>query len=186
MQIFPSDYINNMLKGKNIYLRPILETDATDEYVNWMNDKAVNQFLESRFVLATIQNVKKFIVDTNANASNYFFAMCLNSSNKHIGNIKLGPINHHHKRGDIGLMIGDKSCWGKGYGTEAIGLISNFGLNELKLNKVTAGCYSNNKGSEKSFLKNGFVVEGVFKNHFMDANGVWVDLISLSKFGSEG
>lgn len=184
MPIFPLDYINSMLKGKDIYLRPLSETDATEEYVNWMNDKSVNQYLESRFVLATIQNVKKFIIDTNSNSLNYFFAICLNSNNKHIGNIKLGPINHHHKRGDIGLMIGDKASWGKGYGTQAIGLISDFGLNQLQLNKVTAGCYSNNKASEHSFLKNKFIIEGNFKNHFMDANGDWVDLISLSKFNA--
>ncbi|MCA6436351.1 MAG: GNAT family N-acetyltransferase [Bacteroidetes bacterium] len=170
-----------MLVGKDIYLRPIVEGDATQEYVDWLNDKAINQYLESRFVLATIQNVKKFIADTNSNSANYFFAICLNSNKKHIGNIKLGPINNYHKRGDIGLMIGDKERWGKGYATQAIGLVADFGLNELQLNKVTAGCYSNNKASEQSFLKNGFIIEGRFKNHFIDANGVWVDLISLSK-----
>jgi RimJ/RimL family protein N-acetyltransferase len=173
-----------MLKGESIYLRPITESDATDEYVNWMNDKSVNQYLESRFVLATEENVKNFIVSTNSNKLNYFFAICLNSNDKHIGNIKLGPINHHHKRGDIGLLIGDKNQWGKGYGTQAIHLISHFALNHLMLNKVTAGCYSNNKGSEKSFLKNGFIIEGIFKNHFLDSNQNWVDLISLSKLNA--
>jgi ribosomal-protein-alanine N-acetyltransferase len=173
-----------ILKGKDIFLRPITENDVTEEYVSWLNDKDVNQFLESRFVLASIQNVKKFIIETNLNSLNYFFAICLNETDKHIGNIKLGPINHHHKRGDIGLMIGDKNNWGKGFATQAIGLISEFGLNHLKLNKITAGCYSNNKGSEKSFLKNGFIIEGNFKNHFLDANSVWVDLISLSKLNN--
>jgi len=173
-----------ILKGKDIFLRQITENDATEEYVAWLNDKEVNQFLESRFILASVCNVKKFIVETNINELNYFFAICLNSNNKHIGNIKLGPINHHHKRGDIGLMIGDKNQWGKGYATQAIELISEYALDFLKLNKVTAGCYSNNKGSEKSFLKNNFVIEGIFKKHFIDAKGLWVDLISLSKLNN--
>ena len=56
-----------ILKGKDIFLRPITENDATEEYVAWLNDKEVNQFLESRFILASVCNVKKFIVETNNN-----------------------------------------------------------------------------------------------------------------------
>jgi ribosomal-protein-alanine N-acetyltransferase len=170
------------LVGKKIYLRPITIGDASIEYVNWLNDKEVNQYLESRFVLATIENVRKFIESVLVSNNNYFFAIIDVETDKHIGNIKLGPINTFHKRGDIGILIGDKNYWGKGIGTEAIFLISEFAFNNLNLDKVMAGCYANNIGSYKSFFKCGFVEEGLFKNHCISATGEVVDVYMLAKF----
>ena len=173
-----------ILKGKEYFLRPITIEDATDRYVNWLNDKEINQYLESRFVLATKENVKKFIEQTIGSGNNYFFAICENDSAQHIGNIKLGPINNHHKRADIGILIGEKSFWGKGAGSEAISLITRYAFDVLGLRKVNAGCYSNNLGSEKAFLKCGFVREGLFKNHCISEGGLVVDAICLGKLNS--
>lgn len=170
------------LKGKKIYLRPITLEDANEEYVHWLNDKEVNQYLESRFVLATVENVKKFIEGILKSENNYFFAIVDIESNKHIGNIKLGSVNTYHKRADIGILIGDKNYWGKGIGTEAITLISDFAFNHLYLDKVMAGCYANNLGSYKAFLKCDFVEEGLFKHHCVSATGDVVDVYMLAKF----
>ena len=60
----------------------------------------------------------------------------------------------------MGLLIGDKSYWGKGYATEAIGLVSSYAFETLNLFKVTAGCYEGNVGSLKAFLKDDFKEEG--------------------------
>jgi ribosomal-protein-alanine N-acetyltransferase len=173
-----------MLPGKKIYLRPITLADATQEYVDWLNDKEVNQYLESRFVLATIENVKKFIESVSKSENNYFFAIVDNESHTHVGNIKIGPVNTFHKRGDIGILVGNKNFWGKGVATEAISLISDFAFNNLNLDKVMAGCYSNNIGSYKAFIKCGFVEEGLFKHHCISATGEVVDVHMLAKFKS--
>lgn len=158
--------------------------DATEAYVNWLNDKEVNQYLESRFVLATVENVKKFIESVIVSTNNYFFAIVDRESDKHIGNIKLGPVNTFHKRADIGILIGDKNYWGRGVATEAIALISAFAFNQLNLDKVMAGCYANNVGSYKAFIKCGFVEEGLFKQHCISATGDVVDVHMLAKFRS--
>ena len=171
-----------MLRSKDILIRPISENDITEDYLNWLNDKEVNKFLESRFSIINIDNLFKYVHQIMSNVDVYFFAICLKESGKHIGNIKLGPINNFHNRAEIGLMIGDKNCWGKGYGKQAIKLITQFAFDSLKLNKVTAGCYSTNVASKKSFLTNDFEIEGTYKNHFLGHDGVWVDLISFSKF----
>jgi ribosomal-protein-alanine N-acetyltransferase len=171
-----------MLIGKKICLRPITIEDANDIYVSWLNDKEVNQFLESRFVFATKENVKNFIETTISSDSNVFFAICEMQNNRHIGNIKLGPINKYHKRADIGILIGEKSCWGKGYGAEAIKLITEYAFDILGLKKVNAGCYSNNFGSEKAFQNAGFQREGLFRSHFLSVSGEWVDLIYFAMY----
>ena len=50
----------------------------------------------------------------------FFLPFAIKTTDKHIGNIKLGPINWIHRYGDISLLIGDKDYWGKGIATEAI------------------------------------------------------------------
>ncbi|MBU0671655.1 MAG: GNAT family N-acetyltransferase [Candidatus Margulisbacteria bacterium] len=167
------------LKGKNIYLRPLTEADATETYVSWMNDPQVNQYLESRFKKFTIGDIRSYITEINKDLNNVFFAMISIDGDKHIGNIKLGPINQYHRIGDIGLIIGDKTCWGKGYATEAIGLLKDYAFNKLNLHKLTAGCYADNIGSAKAFLKVGFVEEARLASHFRRNDDKYVDKICL-------
>lgn len=156
--------------------------DATQEYVDWLNDKEVNQYLESRFVLATRENVEKFIQHTLLSPDTYFFAIIDTATQLHVGNIKIGPVNTYHKRADIGILIGDKNFWGKGIATEAIALIAEFAFNQLNLDKVMAGCYSNNIGSYKAFIKCNFIEEGLFKHHCVSVTGEVVDVHMLAKF----
>ena len=44
-----------IIKGKHIFLRRLTEEDVSDDYVNWMNDPEINQYLESRFNKQTIE-----------------------------------------------------------------------------------------------------------------------------------
>lgn len=127
-----------VLYGERIYLRRLTEDDASEAYVRWMNDPDINQYLESKYYMHTIESTKAFIRSVT-NDSNYQFGIFLKDTDKHIGNIKVGGINHHHNYADIGFLIGDKSYWGKGIATEAIGLATEFGFNALKLNKICGG-----------------------------------------------
>lgn len=163
-----------------ITLRPIRISDVTKEYVKWLNSKKINQYLESRFVHHTSNNVKKFIENTLTDKNVYFFAIICKEDGKHIGNIKLGPINIIHKIGEIGILIGNQNSWGQGYATEAIDLLSYFAQNKLKLHKIIAHSYENNIGSVKAFLKAGFVKEGIRKKHLRFKNN-YVSLILLGK-----
>jgi [ribosomal protein S5]-alanine N-acetyltransferase len=111
-------------------------------------------------------------------------AIILNDEDRHIGNIKIGPINQIHRFADIGLLIGERDCWGKGYATEALRLVTNYAFKTLNLHKLTAGCYDGNKGSEKAFIKAGFVVEGIRKKHCY-CYGVYVGSIIFGLLNDE-
>ncbi len=174
-----SDFI--VLKSGPLILREININDVTKKYVNWLNDPDVNQHLESRFVLQNDSTVKNFVEDCNKSKTVFLFGIFIEKNNKHIGNIKLGPINKYHNHAEIGLMIGDKSEWGKGYGSRAIFEVTNFAFNQLKISKVNAGCYESNTGSKKSFNKVGYKVEGVLKEHVV-FNGHREDVLRFGCF----
>ena len=101
-----------VLYGERIYLRRLKEEDATDDYVRWMNDPMVNQYLESRFYEQTIESTKAFIRSVT-NDNNYQFGIFLKENDKHIGNIKIGSINHYHRYADIGFFDWGKIILGK-------------------------------------------------------------------------
>ena len=176
------------LEGRRIYLRKIRPDDVNEAYCRWMNDPSVNQYLESRFYPHTVKSLKKYVEIKQGDRSNVFLAVILKDGNRHIGNIKLGPIDDHHRLADIGIIIGERDCWGKGYATEAIRLMVSYAFNRLNLHKVTAGCYAPNKGSLKAFKKAKFLQEGVRRSHCY-YKGKFVDDILLglvSKKGSGG
>ncbi len=169
----------SILQGEQIFLRRLTEDDATQDYVDWMNDPEINQYLESRFYEQTIESTKAFIRSVT-NENNYQFGIFLKDTGKHIGNIKIGSINHTHRFADIGFLIGDKRCWGRGIATEAIKLATDFAFNTLKLHKLWGGAYSPNIGSMKAFLKNGYQQEGAKKNQYL-CHGEYVDDVLFGK-----
>ena len=68
-------------------------------------------------------------------------------------------LNQNHKTAEIGLMIGELSLHNKGFGSEAVRLLTRFCCDELGVRKVSAGVYASNQGSLKVFLKNGYRIE---------------------------
>ena len=168
----------------DIYLQQITKDDATEQYVNWLNDPMVNRYLETRFMVQTLASVSAFIDNINVNPNEHLFTIRLSATGQHIGNIKLGAVNGHHGYGDISLFIGEKSCWGKGYASQAIKLISQYGLEQLGLRKLCAGAYEPNIGSTNAFLKAGFIHDGVLKAHYL-LDGSTCDRIQVCLFSED-
>ena len=172
------DKFSGLLQGERIYLRKVSPDDVNEAYCRWMNDSSTNRFLESRFYSHSPETLREYIVNKQGDSLNAFFAIVLKEGNRHIGNIKLGPIDSNHRLADIGILIGEKDCWGKGYASEAISLVVGYAFNTLSLHKVTAGCYAPNKGAIRAFEKIGFIQEGVRKAHCI-FEGDYVDDVLL-------
>jgi RimJ/RimL family protein N-acetyltransferase len=166
------------IEGERICLRDVRPDDVNENYIRWMNDPEVTQYLEARFSPCAEDDIKRYVGSMAGKDDEIFLAICLRDGGAHIGNIKLGPINKHHSFAYISLVIGEKGCWGKGYATEAISLMVRFAFDELGLHKVMAGCYANNAGSAKAFEKAGFSREGIERKKWM-CNGEYVDGVVL-------
>jgi len=158
--------IKTVFHSESLILRPVTPEDVTHTYVAWMNEPEVNKYMETRFREQTREAVESYVGTAIKNPDLHFFAILDPVSGKHIGNIKLA-VNPHHRRGEISLFIGEKDFWGRGLATEAIKMISDHGFNELRLRKITAGCYSNNKGSARAFEKAGFSREAVLSKEYL-------------------
>jgi len=167
-----------------VYLQSISEQDASSEYVQWLNDSLVNQYLETRFYPQNLATVLAFIQNMMASSSEHLFTIRLKDNDKHIGNIKIGGINIHHNIGDISLFIGDKNAWGRGIACQAIKLISRYSLEELQLRKLCAGAYKANIGSTKAFLNSGYQRDSVLTDHYT-FNDQPTDLVQVCFFSKQ-
>lgn len=170
--------ISGFIVGERVLLREVRPSDVNERYYAWMNDPAVTQHLESRFVPQPMERLEAYVRDLLGSKDSIFLAIVLREGDRHIGNIKLGPIDWIHRRAEVGLLIGERDCWGQGYATEAISLVTAYAFRTLNLRKLTAGCYGNNVGSVRAFEKAGFSVEGVRPEQFF-VHGSYVDHVLL-------
>lgn len=140
-----------------------IKSNISLNYLKWMNDPDVQKFTEQRFKRHSLKDIKNFVQSKNSSKDEFLFGIFIKKNFLfHIGNIKLGPINFIHKTAFISYFIGEKSSWGKSYGSKAISEIIQI-AKKKKLKKLKAGVYEQNIASQKVLKKNGFKIEGRFK-----------------------
>lgn len=159
------------LTGERITLRPLTVADVSDAYVGWMNDPVTNRFMETRWRAHVRSDVEAFVADKAASATEYLYGIFLNAEGRHIGNLKIGPIDHNHGRGELSYFIGDEAARGQGFASEAVALGVGIGFAQLGLHKLTAGIYAENGESGRVLSKNGFKAEGRRPSHFAFEGG---------------
>jgi ribosomal-protein-alanine N-acetyltransferase len=174
----------NAARETRLYLRPLQISDATAEYCRWMNDPHVTQFLESRFRSFTIESLQAYVADIERDPSNVLLAIVEREGDRHVGNIKIGPIDRHHDVAEVGLIIGARDRWGMGYATEAITLATRYAFDVLRLRRLTAGAYSNNIGSVRAFERAGYSREGRGRRHYRSGD-IYVDRVYLGVLRDE-
>lgn len=155
------------LVGNTISLRLVNLKDCTLEYVKWLNDPAVNYFLETRWSKQNICSIRQFVTSCLNDSYTYLFAIIARPNNRHVGNIKLGPIQVKHKNAQVSYFIGDKEVWGCGYATEALKLCSWFAFDILKLYRLEASIYGSHHASRHLLEKSGFTLEACFKKRLI-------------------
>jgi RimJ/RimL family protein N-acetyltransferase len=96
-----------------------------------------------------------------------------------IGNIAVFGINWRLRSSEIGILIGDRSYWNKGFGTEAMQLILKHGFETLNLHRMYLRVFQTNPRAVRAYEKAGFVHEGVQRQaEFRD--GKYVDVLMMS------
>ena len=155
------------IKTARLTLRPLDKAEVGPPYVSWLNDPEVSRFLESRFRKHDLASTREFVRGAAADPACILFGMFFGPESRHIGNIKLSCISGEHHRATIGLMVGEKSMWGRGLATESIVAVTRFAFGELGLKKLDAGGYASNEASRRAFLKAGWREEACLRSHVL-------------------
>lgn len=173
-----------IIRTKRLVLRDIGLEDITEDYIAWLNDFETTKYLEIRFIKQTRERVEKYIKSKLDDiVSSKHFGVYDTGGERLVGTVTLPSINLHHKFADISFVIGLPDAQRKGYGTEAVKSIVEYGFQYCFLEKLWAGYYEGHEGSRKVLNKCGFKVEGRIKNKFLNYAEQRVDhvLVGLQK-----
>lgn len=150
------------IETERLTLSEITLDDISERYVSWLNDELVRYFLETRFSPQNMSSVEAF-VRAMIDAENELLFTVKEKDGTHIGNIKIGAINHQHNTAEISYFIGERSKWGLGYAKEMIKAVVDYAFDQLNLRYLKAGVYSDNVASSTVLEKNSFQLCGVLK-----------------------
>ena len=168
---------------ENLYMRIIDINDVTSEYLSWLNNYEITKFTEQKNIKHTIKSLETYVLEKFNSKNNFLFGIF--NFNRHIGNIKLGPIENIDSSAEVSFLIGNKDYWGKGITTKALKRLIEFGIKELAIKKFVAGYYSNNEASARVFKKCLFKVKKINKK-FKKFEGQSIDTVRVELIiGSE-
>ena len=161
---------NPFIIGENLYLRPLEEADAP-VYVRWLNDPEVSRYLEMGQFPLNLMREQDYIRNLYADQSNMNLGIVLKDDDRHIGSAGLHRIHPANRSATFGIFIGEKDCWEKGYGTEAVRLMLRHGFQTLNLNRVHLRAFEFNVRAVRTYEKAGFVQEGVLRQeHYAEGS----------------
>lgn len=169
------------LVGENIYLSPISNEDV-ELFTEWMNDFETTDYTGRSAIVFTLEKEKKWIDECDK--EDIVFTIVRNSDNKAIGTISLIRINQLNRTATLGILIGDKESRNKGYGTESIKLLLDYGFNYLNLNNIQLDVFEFNKRAQACYKKCGFKECGR-RRQAMFLNGKYYDILSLDILAEE-
>ncbi len=159
-----------------VYLQTLSEDELLDKYLNWLNDKEITQYLEIGYFPVTAEEARKYIKSCN-DVNNLLLAIISAKDDKHIGNIRLGPIYWIQRKADIGIIIGDHDYRGNDNHIVkvAIGLILEYAFMRFGLVKVAVDVIEIDTGTIRLYEKLGFRKEAVLRKHAF-SNGSFYDV----------
>ncbi|HRZ78149.1 MAG TPA: GNAT family N-acetyltransferase, partial [Bacteroidales bacterium] len=139
------------LESPRLMYKPLGLGHCTDQYVGWLNDPEVYRYLETggNYTLDMLRDYLEGVERTEI----LFWAIHLKENGKHIGNIKIDPVNWKHGFAEYGIMMGERAEWGKGYAHEATRRILDFCFQEVMLRKITLGVVEDNAGAYGLYRK---------------------------------
>lgn len=148
-----------VLRSDRLVLRVLGESDVTPDYLGWLADAAVTRYLS---IAGTAQNhatVTEYVRTMATRDDALLLGVFLAGSGQHVGNVTLNPLDIAGRRASIGIMIGDRSQWGRGVATEALKVVTDFAFDVLGLEVVFAGVAETNEKSRMLFERCGFSLE---------------------------
>lgn len=152
----PGDQPILNLVGEKVALGPI-RRDLLAVYQRWINDFEVLRPLSVRGLQPqTAEGEVAWYERMAVSQTDVEFTIYERSSLRPIGNLGLHQIDHYNRTAIFGILIGEKDCWGKGYGTEATRLVLDYAFTGLGLQNVMLNVFATNERAIRAYTRAGF------------------------------
>ena len=152
-------------EGKNLYFAPI-DNQNLELCTKWMNDETLTRGLGQTSNIYTEISEREYMEEQSKKINNYQFYVVRKNDDKILGIYDLHNVQQIHQFAEAGGFIGEIDERGKGYGSEALRMICDFGFNIINLNTIVGRIFSFNFGSIKSAENVGFKKVGEISNRY--------------------
>jgi RimJ/RimL family protein N-acetyltransferase len=129
-------------------------------YQRWINDFEVTRTLAATLRPMSWESEVAWYERIATSERDVVFTIYERASLRPVGSTGLHAIDHVNRTADFGIMIGEKDCWGQGYGTEAARLMLDYGFTGLGLHNILLRVYSFNERGIRAYTRAGFRVIG--------------------------
>ena len=169
------------LIGDRIYLSPRNSEDV-EKFTEWLNDFETTDYTGRSAIVTTLEGERKYL-EENSNPEATFVIVTL-EDDKMIGTVSLEHIDWINRTATLGIFIGDKEFRSKGYGTESIRLILEYGFKYMNLYNIKLDLMEFNERALKCYKKCGFKEYGR-RRKCKFINGKYYDSISMDILADE-
>jgi len=148
-----------MIRGQKVYLTELDRTNA-ETIREWLNDPDVHRYLLAGHIPLTREQEERYYDAAGAACDSYNFEIHIAEDGRYIGHIGLSRVDLVHRHAEIGLVIGSKVDWGKGYGCDAIVTCLGFAFLTLGLHSVCIKTDEHHDRALELYRRIGFVETG--------------------------
>ncbi len=167
------------LIGAKIRLRPLSINDLED-LVRWNQDAELQEYVDCNLPSAYHQ-LKRWYKD-NVPDRHYQVFVIETVSGRLIGDLELDHICWSRREAELRIRIGEKDCWNRGFGTEAIQLIFEYLFANKKFTRIYLRVYRFNNRAINCYLKNGFKQVGVLRRRTEGWKDIILMEVNLTKY----
>ena len=175
----------SIIYGERIRLRAT-EREDVKSFHAWVNDPEVTRYLSLSLPMSNVDEENWFNSMSQRAQSEKTLSIEVRDGDgwKLIGNSGVFDIDQVTRSAELGIMIGEKSEWNRGYGTEAMMLLARHCFDTLNLNRVHLRVYAENLRGKRAYEKAGFIEEGRLREAVYK-HGKYDDVIVMSILRSE-
>jgi RimJ/RimL family protein N-acetyltransferase len=175
----------SIVYGKRVRLRGAEHSDL-EKFVIWVNDPEVTAGLTLFLPMSSVDEEKWFekAMQRPQEERPLVIDMKDGTDWRLIGNSSFFDFDWVARSAEVGIMIGDKTVWNQGYGSEVMTLLLHHGFRTLNLNRIFLRVYAENKRAIHAYEKVGFVHEGRMRQAVYK-NGSYSDILYMSVLREE-
>jgi RimJ/RimL family protein N-acetyltransferase len=175
----------SIIYGERIRLRAV-EREDVKRFCVWINDPEVTRHLTLNLPMSTADEENWFDSLSKRDQAEKPLVIEVRDGDgwKMIGNCGVFGIDPIAHLAELGIMIGEKDEWNKGYGTETMSLLLRHCFETLNLNRVFLQVYAENVRGKRAYEKAGFMEEGRLREAVYK-RGKYDDVIMMSVLRSE-
>jgi len=174
--------IHGVTSGPRVHLVPLAEKHL-DATLQWVNDPAMMRLL-GRAARVEADEHQRWFERLKQRTDCRYFSVETTDGALHVGNIWLWDIDTTNRKAEVRILFGDEAGRGRGYGSDAIRMLSDLAFDTMSLHRLYAYVFSINPQAKRAFEKAGFSAEGVLRQDRRVADE-YVDVYLLAQLASE-